>query len=183
MRRLCERPGCGAPGDASYGIDQVNLVVWLDVIEVAEREMAGRLCRRHANALVVPRGWSLDDRRQPVPGLFRVVDTVPDSPDPHAEKPKTKRRPKAADVDTPSLFESIRRELEQVETSTVPVPDAEHTAQDDDDAVREVVIDPDETQAIPWSPSLARAALNVDGEKPKFGRLLGRAFGDSVDDE
>ena len=50
----------------------MNLVVWVDVAEVAERELAGRLCRRHANALVVPRGWTLDDRRDPVPKLFRV---------------------------------------------------------------------------------------------------------------
>ena len=158
----------------------MNLVVWLDVAEVAEREMAGRLCRRHANALVVPRGWSLDDRRQPVPGLFRVVDTTPATPDPHQEKPKSRRRPKAADVDTPSLFESIRRELETSGDARPSSVDGEVTASGEPEPAP---VDPDETQAIPWSPRLGKGSISDEGEKPKFGRLLGRAFGDAVSDE
>jgi sugar phosphate isomerase/epimerase len=37
-------------------------------------------------------------------------------------------------------------------------------------------LDPDETQAIPWSPRLAKTAEQND-DQPTFGRLLGRAFG------
>jgi hypothetical protein len=36
--------------------------------------------------------------------------------------------------------------------------------------------DPDETQAIPWSPRLAKT-VQSDDDQPVFGRLLGRAFG------
>lgn len=153
----------------------MNLVVWLDVAEVAEREMAGRLCRRHANALVVPRGWSLDDRRVAVPGLFRVVDMDPPAPkNSPATAARQKRKPKLDDVDTPSLFESIRRELEPETVEEVPA--AAPAA--DGEPGEQTAVDPDETQAIPWSPSLRRSAPAEDEDAPKFGRLLGRAFGD-----
>jgi hypothetical protein len=42
--------------------------------------------------------------------------------------------------------------------------------------------DPDETQAIPWSPRLAKTT-QPDDEQPAFGRLLGRAFGQQSKDE
>ena len=148
-------------------------MVWVDVAEVAERELAGRMCRRHANALVVPRGWTLDDRRDPVPKLFRVIEEeLTDGPEVPARK-KTERgtKPKKAKslaVDTPSLFETIRRELEPEQAAA----DGEPAGAGDE------TVDPDETQAIPWSPSLSRTPLADDPDAPRWGRLLGRAFGD-----
>lgn len=71
MPRLCERPGCSAPADVAYGFDAESLVVWLDTFDAAQQgPRSGGLCRRHANAMVVPLGWMLDDRREPVPRLF-----------------------------------------------------------------------------------------------------------------
>ena len=157
----------------------MNLVVWVDVAEVAERELAGRLCRRHANALVVPRGWTLDDRRDPVPKLFRVSDDT-DSGIPEVPAPKKKatsgtkpKRAKVLGVDTPSLFETIRRELETDAADSGSAVTAEP-----DGAADAGEIDPDETQAIPWSPSLSKTPLADDPDAPRRGRLLGRAFGD-----
>jgi hypothetical protein len=64
--------------------------------------------------------------------------------------------------DTPSLFESIRREVETVDVAH------EH--------------DPDATQPMPWAPRLGRGQGN-DDTRPQ-GRLLGRAFGEaSAEDE
>jgi hypothetical protein len=70
MPRLCERPGCSTPADVAYGFDADTQVVWLDAFEAAQGSRAGALCRRHADAMVVPLGWMLDDRRDPVPRLF-----------------------------------------------------------------------------------------------------------------
>ncbi|NCX06016.1 MAG: hypothetical protein EBW68_09590, partial [Actinobacteria bacterium] len=42
--------------------------------------------------------------------------------------------------------------------------------------------DPDETQAIPWSPRLAKS-VEPDDDQPAFGRLLGRAFGQQPKDD
>jgi hypothetical protein len=170
--------------------------VWVNVITVGEREITGRLCRRHANALTVPHGWTLDDRRDPNPKLFRTdrFDSRTDEDDAQgvdtpgeggrkpgakgrkkpATPPQGKRAAKAKE-DVPSLFESLRRELGDVDEPSGPAAGGEDVTE---------TVDPDETQAIPWSPRLGRTVeYDDDEEKPKFGRLLGRAFGEPADSE
>lgn len=141
--------------------------MWVDNRAIHERELAGRLCRRHADALVVPRGWTIDDRRQPIPQLFRVVDS--DAPKAPA-KPKTPRQPKPAKVADPSLFE-------HVETEPTPPPVAPPVDDVDAREAESNTIDPDETKAIPWSPRLVATSQEDDEDSPVFGRLMGRAFG------
>src|SRR5215203_1493781 len=80
MVRLCERPGCSIPADVSYGFDAEHLVVWLDGFQAAQGPSSGVLCRRHADAMVVPLGWMLDDRREPAPRLFRTPTQAPTGP-------------------------------------------------------------------------------------------------------
>jgi hypothetical protein len=70
------------------------------------------------------------------------------------------------------LFESIRREIDG-DTETPVQNDAPPEAPVPADPV-----DPDETQAMPWSPRLGRGAPDDGQPKPRFGRLLGRAFGE-----
>jgi len=158
----------------SYGIDHSTLVVWVDNKAVSERDHAGRLCRRHANALSVPRGWTIDDRRELVPKLF-VVKTSDEDEAPPVKKKKVasaeKKPKKAASRPRPSLFEAndAQRAAENQATEEVVTSVDQH------------IEDPDETRAIPWSPRLASASTTADeaeeGEAPVFGRLLGRAFG------
>jgi len=161
VRRLCERPGCAGPAEVSYGIDNASLTVWVDNTALSEREMAGRLCRRHANALSVPRGWTIDDRRDPTPKLFRVSDEPVQSKKPRVKRDVTAKieRPR------PSLFEN-NPEPEKIE---VVVEEQRQP-------------DPDETKAIPWSPRLVDTS-DDESEIPVFGRLLGRAFGQSSSDD
>ena len=73
MPRLCERPGCSSPAEVAYGFDAESLVVWLDAYDATQGTRSGGLCRRHADAMVVPLGWMLDDRREPVPRLFTAA--------------------------------------------------------------------------------------------------------------
>jgi hypothetical protein len=47
------------------------LLVWLTPIRTSEDEVEGVLCRRHADLTTVPRGWTLDDRRESALRLFR----------------------------------------------------------------------------------------------------------------
>ena len=62
MARLCERPGCSERGAVAYGFDADRLLVWLAAFDPdAERTRAGVLCKRHADSMVVPVGWTLDD--------------------------------------------------------------------------------------------------------------------------
>jgi hypothetical protein len=77
----------------AYGFDADRQLVWLAPCEPdADRMRAGALCRRHADALVVPRGWTLDDRREPTPRLFRVTRADRASSRPKAVEPS---RPEA----------------------------------------------------------------------------------------
>jgi hypothetical protein len=55
-----------------YGVEHEHLLVWLDLSERVEDGRGGMLCRRHADTMVVPVGWTLDDRREPMPQLFRA---------------------------------------------------------------------------------------------------------------
>jgi Protein of unknown function (DUF3499) len=93
--RLCERPGCSDPAGVQYGVDMSQLLLWLEPLAGDPEYGWGALCRRHADAMVVPRGWSLDDRREPVPRLFRSQPTEPTEP-----KRRT-RRARAAKVAVP----------------------------------------------------------------------------------
>lgn len=192
MRRLCERPGCAAPAEVSYGIDNSALLVWVDNRPIPERELAGRLCRRHADAISVPRGWTIDDRRQAVPQLFRQADM------PQAEPVKKEKRvPKVVSSDEEkskklTLFETIAEELAEIEKAQEPAAVAsvdvvmEEVVVEVDVVVDDPVepIDPDETRAIPWSPRLTGSYSEDDeDEQPVLGRLLGRAFGQRKGDD
>jgi hypothetical protein len=59
--------------EVAYGFDAETLIVWLDTFDPAFGLRSGVLCRRHADAMVVPLGWMLDDRREPVPRLFSAA--------------------------------------------------------------------------------------------------------------
>ena len=71
MERLCERPGCSEPSAVAYGMRPEDLVFWLDVLDNVDDLTTGVLCLRHADAMVVPRNWTLDDHRDPDLHLFR----------------------------------------------------------------------------------------------------------------
>jgi hypothetical protein len=143
----------------TYGFDTSDLVVWLSPFEAGEQGRpygSGILCRRHADALVVPRGWRVDDRREAVPRLFLAPAA---SHDPSGETPRTRtERKKSGDKPVASeLFDAV-------------VPAVPHDATDE----------LEETKAIPWSPRLLDAddAGDVrDESTPQKGGLLARAFG------
>lgn len=183
MRKLCERPGCGAPAEASYGIDSVQLIVWIDNRAILERELAGRLCRRHADALVVPRGWTVDDRREPIPKLFVVPERPSDTASHGRAETRTPRASAQRDHTDVGLFDAVDpAPAEEVVTDAVAVSGDEVTSRDE------------ETKAIPWSPRLMRQNANNDDDAdaetgssgdvpPVMGRLLGRAFGRQRDSQ
>ncbi len=78
MGRLCERPGCSEVAAIAFGFDVDQLLVWLAARDPdGDPLRAGSLCRRHADAMVVPRGWTLDDRREATPRLFRSTPADP----------------------------------------------------------------------------------------------------------
>jgi hypothetical protein len=52
-----------------------EMVFWLD--HLGDAQAPGVLCGRHADAIVVPRNWTLDDLRDPDLHLFRTPPATP----------------------------------------------------------------------------------------------------------
>lgn len=176
MRRLCERPGCGASAAVSYGIDNEKLVVWIDSAPALDPARAGTLCRRHADALSVPKGWHIDDRRQPVPMLFPARDITPAEGTPKdAPTGSARKENKKISSDT-SNNETLFSEPVAVATSVsepTPVP-----VEVDDEIEEKAEPVLEETKAIPWTPRLIETDGKDDTASITKGRLLGRAFGE-----
>jgi hypothetical protein len=63
MNRQCARPGCRATAAATLAYDYQQRLTWLDPLVPEPHPMAWDLCEGHADALVVPLGWRLEDRR------------------------------------------------------------------------------------------------------------------------
>jgi hypothetical protein len=53
-----------------------DLLFWVAPLDRWVDQQAGVMCRRHADSIVVPVGWTYDDRREVTPRLFRTVEAV-----------------------------------------------------------------------------------------------------------
>ncbi len=98
MGRLCERPGCSENAALTYGMRPEDLVFWIDLLREGASTEVGVLCLRHGDTMTVPRGWTLDDLRDPDLHLFRP----PPRPDGPATR-RTRSRRRANDDDTGQL--------------------------------------------------------------------------------
>lgn len=66
MSRVCARPGCPDAAVATLTYDYAGRSGWLDPLADERHPMSYDLCSAHAEALTVPRGWALEDRRESV---------------------------------------------------------------------------------------------------------------------
>lgn len=142
MRRTCERPGCGAPSAVIYGYGTTASganalgLMWLDAWSPerdpsdAPADVRGVVCARHGALLSPPRGWTLDDRRESIPRLFKPRDraglsVVPDverrAPKKVKADPPTIRRSKANNLPRPRLFADPDESAPAVSPPTSPV--------------------------------------------------------------
>ncbi len=172
MSKQCERPSCRELAVAAYFLDSSELLMTLENYAPVDGLQVNALCRRHADALVVPRGWRIEDKRENVPRLFPV--TAP------AEKPKAKgaatkkaeaKKPRAK-LPRPSIFDELKNDRKTESVVAEPVPVQPETVPS------EPVVDSDgleETKAIPWSPQFDHTDDLGGVLRPK-GRLLSRAF-------
>ncbi len=173
MARYCERPGCSQPADAIYGMSSERLTVWLEPFDEVLAARVGVLCRRHADAMVVPRGWTLDDRREPTPQLFRTPKAAPDL-EPVA-KPKRSRKRQGSD-DTGQLEFVAPEAAADPEVDSDPLIEPE-PARDPapDPAARADETNPDGTPFSPWRPQFDQSD-DLDGLLSARSPLLSRAF-------
>jgi len=176
MGKLCERPGCSDVAAMAYGFDVDRLLVWLAPRDPdADPARAGSLCKRHADAMVVPRGWTLDDRRESEPRLFRPNADEAAAPAPPRRRTRRKKPAEPAVVATP--------EPAPQPTLTEAPPDAGPPGDVPDEARTVAAVtgepsatdDPDATEAIPWLPTFDEHD-DLDGVLAARSPLLARAF-------
>ena len=159
MERLCGRPGCSDPASVAYGMQAEDLVFWLDHLPDVPDTIGGVLCRRHADSMVVPRGWTLDDRRDPGLHLFRP---------PRATPPSTGTQP----ARPPRIVRTATPTVEQLELGTSD-PSAEVVPRS---SPAELVPRADDITAPgPWTPDFDEAD-DLDGLLSASSPLLSRAF-------
>lgn len=150
-------------------MDSDQLLVWLEVVpEDGVPARMGVVCRRHGDAMVVPRGWTLDDRRESRPRLFRVSAT---------EASKARPRPPRRRRDEPADDAAVQLSFADTDPHGPSGDGAEVLV--DDVTVGEIrplgTPDADETQAIPWRFEYD-ARDDLDGLLQADSPLLSRAF-------
>ena len=122
--------------------------MWLEHDALPEGSRSNALCRRHADALAVPKGWSIDDRREAAPRLFST--------------PKVNSAEGKSNV----VKLTSRRSNKHRYAST-------HGLKMFDGAPE---LELDETKAIPWTAHFD-SNDDLGGVLQARGRMLSRAFG------
>lgn len=172
MERLCGRPGCSERASVAYGMRAEDLVFWLDALSGDESRVGGVLCRRHADSMVVPRGWTLDDLRDPDLHLFR----------PPPPSPTVRRRPRAVrQVADDYTGEQLRLGDDVIAAADIDMAEAPNglsagaaTAQVATTDVRAESSAPDDDPG-PWTPAFDEAD-DLGGLLSARSPLLSRAF-------
>ena len=193
MSRHCERPGCSKVGEVIYEVDLRRLVVTIDFPDLNNASPVNLLCRRHADSLTVPKGWTIINNREEVQRLFSAPITQEVSKN---NSRKVVRRQSVSDfnddemnpVTVANLFDLIIDDhlFATADHATVDAG-VNITAEITADITAELaqLMDTQETQGLPWTPRFDRSG-DLDGKLRARGRLLGRAFGNtesSNDDE
>jgi hypothetical protein len=135
-----------------------DLLFWIaPFAETADLD-ARVLCRRHADAMVVPLSWTLDDRREDQPQLFKPSPLAPPVQPVPPRRPRTARRqseqPQQLQIDGTG----------EIERPAVSVPEAaSQPARLRDEP------------AVPWQPDFD-VADDLDGLLEVSSPLLARAF-------
>ncbi len=151
-----------------------DLVFWLDALRPDTHQANGVLCRRHADSMVLPRHWTLDDLREPVPRLFQPPAAAP------ITAPAARRRKHSVPNDGEQLL--LAAPVDDAATQTIDTlvdesasPDDDGTAPVSDLAGVEVEAAAVLDAAVPWTPTFDEND-DLDGLLAARSPLLARAF-------
>jgi hypothetical protein len=146
----------------TYGFDADHLMVWIDAYERVNTDRSGVLCRRHADAMVVPLGWMLDDRRDPVPRLFKAPAQ------PTTSAPRHRRVARHHGDDTEQLELAAGVVVTDIDEVIDAVAEAPPGVDDRGNRI--------DAEVMPWKPMFDQTD-DLDGLLEARGPLLARAFG------
>lgn len=143
-----------------------DLLFWIAPLVGTPHDEQNVLCLRHADALTVPRGWTLDDRREEFPRLFRPG--TPQSGEaaarPNGRSPRRRREP------VEQLVIDGTGEIER----PVAVVDAPMDAPSSSEQQLDEAAD-GEAEAETWTPTFDHDS-DLDGLLETDSPLLARAF-------
>jgi hypothetical protein len=141
-----------------------EMVFWIDQLDPAHpTDGPGVLCARHADAIVVPRNWTLDDLRDPDLHLFR-----PPAPAAATVSPRT-RTHRAAPLPPPTLPLG-----EPERTPGEAVTGRADAGQADPNQIDQAATER-AAEAEPWTPAFD-VDSDLDGLLAARSPLLSRAF-------
>jgi hypothetical protein len=111
----------------AYRFDPQRQIVVLDGLADTSTPASGVLCARHAAAMVLPKGWWLDDRRVARPSLFGGGRAAPPETDSGPVVPRIRRprRPRAV-AEAPPEPLPLEPTVDEVVTAD-PAASAEET--------------------------------------------------------
>ncbi len=114
----CARPECSRQAAVRLVIDVGRRIVSMDLL-VDEVGGAASLCSIHAEKVIPPRDWTLEDHREMVPRLFKVSQPVgATSDETRSVAPKSKVR-----RSTDSVFDAEKALAHDVAVEVDPVPE------------------------------------------------------------
>jgi hypothetical protein len=146
-----------------------DLLFWIAPLGAAPTADPNVLCRRHADAMVVPRGWTLDDRREAQPRLFKPRSSM--SGDAVAAVPARRRRHRHDDLDGEQLQIDGTGEIGRPSPSLLAAVDDDLVGDGDDD----LTLVAGEPTVAPWQPDFD-ARDDLGGLLEVTSPLLARAF-------
>ncbi|MEO6653806.1 MAG: DUF3499 family protein [Ilumatobacteraceae bacterium] len=180
MSRLCERPGCSELGAAEYGMVPEDLLFWIAPLSATPFDGQSVLCLRHADAMSVPRGWMLDDRREEIPRLFMPRPWIRPDRTRNGARPRRTRTPDVEQLQIDGTGEIVRPALipDAEDAPDVPPPvDPEDAAAVGSETNDTDVDEPNPGSEVgaPWAPSFDQDN-DLDGLLKVSSPLLARAF-------
>jgi hypothetical protein len=122
----------------------------------------------------VPKGWSIDDRREDPPRLFKTPKSVAAPAKSTTKKSATELKQKKKPTVRPMLFQTDKDVVQEVQE----VKEVQEVQEVKTTVSKPVVRDADleETKAMQWTPQFDRTDDLGGVLRPK-GKLLSRAFG------
>ena len=159
-QRLCARAGCGAPASVTLRFQPTERQAWLVELDEHSARTQGDLCNRHAETLVLPRGWELHDERVDAPDVNGDTPVAKNTNGKGVRRVRVRRKAAAvgsADAESLPGFEPTAEA--QAPADEVPVGEV---------PVDEVPVDEDASpkSAVPFMP-------NDDGEvEEALGAIL-----------
>jgi hypothetical protein len=173
MSRHCERPGCSKVGEVIYEVDLRRLVVTIDFPDLNDASPVNLLCRRHADSLTVPKGWTIINNREEVQRLFSAPITQEVLKN---NSRKVVRRQSVSDFSDDEMNRVAIANLFDLVIDDHLFASADHATDITSELAQ--LMDTQETQGLPWTPRFDRSG-DLDGKLRARGRLLGRAFGNT----